>query len=174
LNQSKIVILPIYTEAANAPHQIILVELHKLGLHTLDKLINVSAEELYKVSREIIQSGKFLVTLSDVPDITSLLVKTQLEKWPSMKTLRIDGQVMQQADQDPEWFVKIVDDLPEHIYFSINIEGMHDKSQQIMDLTRELTYRRNIVGLDFIGSGIEDHQTLLCAKLIYQILGFIF
>jgi hypothetical protein len=184
LNQSKIVILPIYSEAANTPRQIILssrsleVELlSKIGIHTLDEIANVSAEELYELSRQIIQSGKFLVTLGDVPDITSSLVKAQLEKWPSMKVLRIDARMLQQAGQDPEWFVKIVDDLPEHVYFNMNSDGVNLSEatcRDLMNLTRELTHRRNVVGLDLITPALQDEQPLFCAKLLYQILGFIF
>lgn len=188
MNQSKIVILPIFSEAGNSPRQIILAsrsvevedlgkELQEIGIQTLDQIADIGAEELYERSWEIIQSGKFLVTLGDVPDITSSLVKAQLEKWPSMKVLRIDSQVMHQAVQDPEWFVKIVDDLPEHVYFNMNIDGLNlDERtwQELINLTRELTHRRNVVGFDLIASVLQDDQPLFCAKLLYQILGFIF
>jgi hypothetical protein len=184
--KSKIVILPLRYQAANTPRQIILAsknievedlgkELSKIGIHILDEMADISAEELYKVSQQIIQDGKFQVTLSDEAAITSALVKAQLEKWPSMKVLQIDAQVMHQADQDPEWFVKVVDELPEHVYFSIDITGMNqNESQRITDLTRELTHRRNVVGLDLVGLCKDDGQALLCAKLIYKMLGFIF
>jgi hypothetical protein len=188
LNQSKIVILPLNSQAANTPRQIILAsrdgevedlakELHKIGIHTLDEITNVSTEDLYKVSQQIIQAGKFLVTLADEPAITFSLVKAQLEKWPSMKVLQIDAQVMHQTGKDPEWFVKVVDDLPEHVYFSIHVDGMNlDERtwQELINLTRELTYRRNIVGLDLIASVLQNGQALFCAKLLYKILGAIF
>jgi hypothetical protein len=186
LNQPKIVILPIYSEAANTPRQIILAsrsvevedlgkKLHEIGISILDEIADASAEELYERSRQIIQSGKFLVTLGDVQAITPSLVKAQLEKWPSMKILRIDANVMQQAGHDPQWFVKVVDDLPEHVYYSIHIDGMNqDESQHIINLTRELTHRRNVVGLDLIASALQDDQPLFCAKLLYKILSFIF
>jgi len=186
LNQSKIVILPIHLQGANTPRQILLAltnaeleepgkELYKIGIHTLDEITDT--EELYKVSQQIIQAGKFLVTLADLPSVTSSLVKAQLEKWPSMKLLQIDVQVMHQADQDPEWFVKVVDDLPEHVYFTLHIDGMNLDEvtwRELMNLTRELTHRRNVVGLDLIIPALKDDQSLFCAKLIYKILGSIF
>jgi hypothetical protein len=182
LNQAKIVILPLHYHAANSTRQIVLASksieaegLAKIGIDTLDELADLSEEELFKLSLRIIQSGKFQVTLSDEASITTTLVKAQLEKWPSMKVLQIDTPVMQQADQDPDWFVKRVDDLPEHVYFSIHIDGINeDESRYITNLTRELTHRRNVVGLDLIAPALRDDQSLFCAKLLYQILEFIF
>lgn len=149
-------------------------ETYKIGIHTLEEM---RIQELEKVSGQVILAGKFLVTLGSEPAITPLLVKAQLGKWPSMKVLQIDAQVMQQTGQDPEWFVKVVDDLPEHVYFSIHIDGMNLDElrwQDLMNLTRELTYRRNIVGLDLIASVLQNGQALFGAKLLYKILCLIF
>jgi hypothetical protein len=188
LNQSKIAILPVHYQPANTCRQIILAssnvevedlakELYKIGIHILDEIAAVSTEDLYKASQQIIQAGKFQVTLGDEPAITSTLVKAQLEKWPSMKVLQIDAQVMNQIGQDSEWFVKVVDDLPEHVYFSIHVDGMNLDEQtwlELMNLTREITYRRNVVGLDLSASVLQNDQALYCAKLLYKILGTIF
>jgi hypothetical protein len=188
LNQSKIVILPIHLQGANTPREILLAlrnaeledlgkELYKIGIHTLEEIADISTEELYKVSQQIVQAGKFLVTLGDLPSITSSLVKAQLEKWPSMKLLQIDAEMMHQADQDNEWFVKVVDDLPEHVYFTLHIDGMNLDEvtwRELMNLTRELTHRRNVVGLDLIAPALKDDQPLFCAKLLYKILGLVF
>ena len=71
---------------------------------------------------------------------------------------------MKDIEKDPEWFVKVVDELPEHVYFTIDIDGMDGSLmpatgtpepggltwKNLMDLTRELTHRRNVVGLDIV------------------------
>jgi arginase family enzyme len=182
LNQSKIVILPVHSQAAGTPAQIVLalrnVEAEDLSKIRIDILAELSdVEQLYEASRNIIQPGKFLVTLGDEGAITPILVKAQLEKWPSMKVLQIDAQVIRQVDQDPEWFVKVVDDLPEHVYFTLNVDRMNLDEvtwRELMNLMRELTHRRNIVGLDLIASAPQDEQSLYCAKLLHEILGYIF
>ena len=46
--------------------------------------------------------------------------------------------------------------------------------RELMNLTRELTHRRNVVGLDLIAPALKDDQSLFCAKLLYKILGAIF
>jgi arginase family enzyme len=175
LNQ--VVILAVLSQAGYTSAQIILAELSQIGIHTLNEMTEPDPQELYEVSHQIIQDGKFLVTLGNVPDITSSLVKAQLEKWPSMKVLQIDAQRLHQANQDPEWFVKIVDDLPEHVYFTFQLDGMNLDEvtwREMMNLTRELTHRRNVVGLDLIVSALQDDQALFCAKLLYEFLALIF
>src|SRR5262245_10030397 len=116
-------------------------DLGKVEIHTLDEMTKM--EHLYEASLHIIQAGKFQVTLGDDPAITSSLAKAQLEKWPSMKVLQIDAQAMHEADQDPEWFVKVVDDLPEHVYFTLQIDGMNLDEvtwRELTNLIRELTH----------------------------------
>ena len=179
----QVVILPVLSSSTNSPRDIVLAlrnvelkdeDLGKIGIQISDE---ITEEQLYEASRHIIQAGKFQVTLGDMPGFTSSLVKAQLEKWPSMKLFQIDAQVIHQADQDSEWFVKVVDDLPEHVYFSMNVDGMNlDEvtSRELMNLTRELTHRRNVVGLDLIASSLQDDQPLFCAKLLYKMLSIIF
>ena len=153
-------------------------EIYKIGIHSLDEVTDISLEELYKVSQQIIQAGKFQVTLmGGDPAFTSPLVKAQLEKWPSMKVLQIDTRAMHQIDEDPEWFVKVVDELPEHVYVTIGVDGMNPDELtwcDLMNLIRELTYRRNVVGLDLVGRSLQQGQAFYCAKLLYKILGYVF
>lgn len=266
---SKVVILPVPYESTtsyqagtrDAPHEIIWAsrnvelydeeigkEIYKIGIHTLDEMVpilgNADAmmEELYKVSRQIVQAGKFQVTLGGEHAITSPLVRAHLEKWPSMAVVQIDAHAdlrdhyegskhshasalrrvvelcpvvhvgirnisyeeiqalpklrskifyMKDIEKDPEWFVKVVDELPEHVYFTIDIDGMDGSLmpatgtpepggltwKDMMNLTRELTHRRNVVGLDLVElcpQGGQKAPVFLCAKLLYKILGHIF
>lgn len=267
--KSKVVILPVPYESTtsyqagtrDAPHEIIWAsrnvelydeelekETYKIGIHTLDEMIPVLGnadammEELYKVSRQIVQAGKFQVTLGGEHAITSPLVKAHLERWPSMAVVQIDAHAdlrdsfegckhshasalrrvvemcpvvhvgirnisleevqalpklrskifyMKDIEKDPDWFVHVVDELPEHVYFTIDIDGMDSSLmpstgtpepggltwRNLMDLTRELTHRRNVVGMDLVELcpqvGVKG-PNFLCAKLIYKILGHIF
>jgi agmatinase len=267
--KSKVVILPVPYESTtsyqagtrDAPHEIIWAsrnvelydeetgkETYKIGIHTLDEMVpllgNADAmmESLHHVTQQIVQSGKFLITLGGEHAITSPIVKSHLERWPSMAVLQIDAHAdlrdsyegckhshasamrrvvelcpvvhvgirnisydevqalpklkskifyMKDIEKDPQWFVKVVDELPEHVYFTIDIDGM-DSSwmpstgtpepgglvwRDLMDLTRELTHRRNVVGMDLVElcpqGGIKA-PNFLCAKLIYKILGQVF
>jgi agmatinase len=49
--------------------------------------------------------------------------------------------------------------------------------KDMMNLTREMTHRRNVVGMDLVElcpqSGVKA-PNFLCAKLIYKILGHVF
>jgi N1-aminopropylagmatine ureohydrolase len=203
--KSKVVILPVPYKSANTPHEIISAsrnvelydeelgkETYKIGIHTLEKMVpeveNADAimEKLYKVSQQILQAGKFQVTLCGEHSITSVLVKAHLEKWPSMAVLQIDADTAKLRNNifyrkdiknDPEWFVKVVDELPEHVYFTIDIDGMNPDEltwRDLMNLTRELTHRRNVVGVDLVGLYLQEGQAFYCAKLLYKILGLIF
>jgi agmatinase len=158
-------------------------------------------EAIYKASCQILQSGKFLVALGGEHSITFALVKANLEKWPSMAVLQVDANAdllieqcpvvhvgmreeiqsspkskrkiffMKDLENDPGWFVKVVDELPEHVYLTMHIDPSLSW-KNLIDLTRELTHRRNIVGFDVV-NGIEG-QAFLCAKLVYKILGYVF
>lgn len=268
-DRSKVVVLPVPYESTtsyqagtrDAPHEIIWAsrnvelydeelekEIYKIGIHTLDEMIPVLGnadammEELYAVSRQIVQAGKFQVTLGGEHAITSPIVKAHLERWPSMAVLQIDAHAdlrdefegskhshasalrrvvemcpvvhvgirnisfeevqalpklkskifyMKDIEKDPEWFVKVVDELPEHVYFTIDVDGMDPSImpstgtpepggltwKNVMDLTKEVTHRRNIVGFDVVElcpqAGIKA-PVFLCAKLIYKILGQVF
>ena len=267
--KSRVAILPVPYESTtsyqagtrDAPHEIIWAsrnvelydeelgkETYTIGIHTLEEMIpllgNADAmmEELYQVSRQIVQAGKFQVTLGGEHAITSPLVRAHLEKWPSLAVLQIDAHAdlrdsfegckhshasalrrvvemcpvvhvgirnisleevqalptlrskifyMKDIEKDPEWFVKVVDELPEHVYFTIDIDGMDGSLmpstgtpepggltwKDMMNLTRELTHRRNVVGMDLVElcpqGGIKA-PNFLCAKLIYKILGQVF
>ena len=203
--KSKVVILPVPYQSTNTSHEIISAsrnvdlndeepgkETFKIGIHTLEKTVpevgNADAmmEKLYEVSQQILQAGKFQVTLGDEHSITSPVVKAHLEKWPSMAVLQIDADAAKlrsnifyrkDIEKDPEWFVKVVDELPEHVYFTIDINEMNPDDltwRDMMNLTRELTHRRNIVGVDLVGQCLQEGKAFYCAKLLYKILGFIF
>ncbi len=268
-DQSRVVILPVPYESTtsyqagtrDAPHEIIWAsrnvelydeetgkETYKIGIHTLDEMIpilgNADAmmDALYSVSRQIVQAGKFQITLGGEHAITSPLVRAHLEKYPSLAVLQIDAHAdlrdsyegckhshasamrrvvelcpvvhvgirnisleevqalpklkskifyMKDIEKDLRWFEKVVDELPEHVYFTIDIDGMDSSLmpstgtpepgglswQDLMNLTREVTHRRNIVGLDLVElcpqAGVKA-PNFLCAKLIYKILGQIF
>ncbi len=202
--KSKVVILPIHYQSTNAPHEIISAsrnvdlndeelgkETYKIGIHTLEEMVpevgNADAmmEKLYEVSQQILQAGKFQVTLGDEHSLTSL-VKAHLEKWPSIVVLQIDADTAKlrsktfyrkDIETDREWFVKVVDELPEHVYFTIDMNGMNPDEltwRDLMNLTRELTYRRNVVSVDLAGQCLQEGKALYCAKLLYKILGCIF
>jgi agmatinase len=268
-DKSRVVILPVPYESTtsyqagtrDAPHEIVWAsrnvelydeelgkETYRIGIHTLEEMIPVLGnadammEELYSVSRQIVQSGKFQVTLGGEHAITSPLVKAHLERWPSLAVLQIDAHAdlrdsfegckhshasalrrvvemcpvvhvgirnisleevqalptlrskifyMKDIEKDPDWFVHVVDELPEHVYFTIDIDGMDSSLmpstgtpepggltwRNLMDLTRELTHRRNVVGMDLVELcpqvGVKG-PNFLCAKLIYKILGHVF
>ena len=266
---AQVVIFPVPYEATtsyqagtrDAPHEIIWAsrnvelydeelqkETYLIGIHTLEEMIPVlgNAEammgELYQVSHQIVQSGKFQVTLGGEHAITSPLVRAHLEKWPALGVLQIDAHAdlrdsfegskhshasalrrvvelcpvvhvgirniskeevdalpslrstifyMKDIEKDPEWFVKVVDALPEHVYFTIDIDGMDSSLmpatgtpepggltwRDVMNLTRELTSRRKVVGLDLVElcpQGGVKAPAFLCAKMIYKILGYVF
>jgi agmatinase len=268
-DKSKVVILPVPYESTtsyqagtrDAPHEIIWAsrnvelydeelekETYKIGIHTLDEMIpllgNADAmmEALYGVSRQIVQSGKFQVTLGGEHAITSPIVKAHLERWPSLAVLQIDAHAdlrdsyegckhshasalrrvvemcpvvhvgirnisleevqvlpklkskifyMKNIEKDPQWFVKVVDELPEHVYFTIDVDGFDTTVMpstgtpepgglswfDVMNLSRELTHRRNVVGFDIVELcpqvGVKA-PNFLCAKLLYKLLGYIF
>jgi agmatinase len=266
-DKSSVVILPVPYESTissqtgtrDAPHQIFQAsrnvppydeetgnETYKIGIHTLDEILileNADAmmEALYDVSHQIVQSGKFQITLGGEHTITSPLVKAHLEKYPSLAVLQIDSHAelhdsyegckhsrasamrrvvelcpivqvgirnisseevealpklkskifyMKDIEKDSKWFTKVVDELPEHVYYTIDMNGMDSSFPStgipqsgglswlnLMDLSREVTARRNIVGLDLVEfcpqAGVKA-PNLLCAKLIYKILGQIF
>ncbi len=266
---AQVVILPVPYEATtsyqagtrDAPHEIIWAsrnvelydeelekETYVIGIHTLEEMIpvlgnaEVMMEELYQVSHQIVQSGKFQVTLGGEHAITSPLVRAHLEKWPALGVLQIDAHAdlrdsfegskhshasalrrvvelcpvvhvgirniskeevdalpslrstiffMKDIEKDPEWYVKVVDALPEHVYFTIDIDGMDSSLmpatgtpepggltwRDMMNLTRELTSRRKVVGLDLVElcpQGGVKAPAFLCAKMIYKILGYAF
>lgn len=267
--KSRVVVLPVPYESTtsyqagtrDAPHEIIWAsrnvelydeelgkETYKIGIHTLDEMVpllgNADAmiEELYRVSSQIVQQNKFLVTLGGEHAITSPLVRAHLEKYPSLAVLQIDAHAdlresyegckhshasamrrvveycpvvhvgirnisleevqalpklkskifyMKDMVKDPKWFEKVVDELPEHVYFTIDIDGMDSSLmpstgtpepggmswQDVMNLSRELTHRRNVVGLDLVElcpqAGVKA-PNFLCAKMIYKLLGYIF
>lgn len=110
-------------------------------------------------------------------------VQAQLEIWPSLAVLQVNSEIQPVADlcpivcvgirntveklpkktkvfylieieSDPDWFVKVVDELPEHVYFTINPEAL--SWEKILDLSREVTHRRNIVAMDMIGSWPQE------------------
>jgi agmatinase len=268
-DRSRVVILPVPYEATtsyqagtrDAPHEIIWAsrnvelydeelekETYTIGIHTLDEMVPVLGnadammEQLYDVSRQIVQSGKFQVTLGGEHAITSPLVRAHLEKWPSLGVLQIDAHAdlrdsfegskhshasalrrvvelcpvvqvgirniskeevdalptlkstiffMKDIEKDPEWYVKAVEALPEYVYFTIDIDGMDGSLmpatgtpepggltwRDIMNLTRELTSKRKVVGLDLVElspQGGVKAPAFLCAKMIYKILGHVF
>jgi agmatinase len=98
---------------------------------------------------------------------------------------------MKDIEKDSNWFQKVVEELPEHVYYTIDIDGMDSSLMpstgtpepgglswfDVMNLTRELANRRNIVGFDLVELcpqvGVKA-PNFLCAKLIYKILGQIF
>lgn len=98
---------------------------------------------------------------------------------------------MKDIEKDSNWFKKVVEELPEHVYYTIDIDGMDSSLMpstgtpepgglswfDVMNLTRELANRRNIVGFDLVELcpqvGVKA-PNFLCAKLIYKILGQIF
>lgn len=266
---SRVVVLPVPYESTtsyqagtrDAPHEIIWAsrnvelydeetgkETYRIGIHTLDEMIpllgNADAmmEALYRVARQIVQTGKFQVTLGGEHAITSPLVRAHLEKYPSLAVLQIDAHAdlrdsyegcrhshasamrrvvemcpvvhvgirnisyeevqalpelkskifyMKDIENDPKWYVKVVDELPESVYYTIDIDGMDSSLMpstgtpepgglswnDLMSLTRELTRRRKVVGLDVVElcpqAGVKA-PNFLCAKLIYKILGQIF
>jgi agmatinase len=203
--KSKVVILPVPYQSTNTPHEIISAsrnvdlndeepgkETYKIGIHTLEKTVpevgNADAmmEKLYEVSQQILQAGKFQVTLGGEHSTTSPVVKAHLEKWPSMVVLQIDADAAKlrnnvfyrkDIENDPEWFVKVVDELPEHVYFTIDINEMNPDEltwRDLMNLTRELTYRRNVVGVDLVGQCLQEGKAFYFAKLLYKILGLVF
>lgn len=267
--KSRVCILPVPYESTtsyqagtrDAPHEIIWAsrnvelydeeigkEIYKMGIHTLDEMIPVLGnadammEEIYQASRQIVQAGKFQVTLGGEHAITSPIVRAHLEKWPSLAVLQIDAHAdlrdnyegskhshasamrrvvefcpvvhvgirnisfdevqalpklkskifyMKDIEKDPEWFVKAVDELPEHVYYTIDVDGFDSSVmpstgtpepggltwKNVMDLSREVTHRRNVVGLDVVElcpqAGVKA-PNFLCAKMIYKILGLIF
>jgi arginase family enzyme len=199
--KSKVVILPVPYQSTNTPHEIISAsrnvdlndeepgkETYKIGIHTLEKTVpevgNADAmmEKLYEVSQQILQAGKFQVTLGGEQSITSPLMKAHLEKWPSLSVLQIDADAAKLRNnifnrKDTDWFVKVVDELPEHVYLTIDINGMNPDEltwRDLTNLTRELTYRRNIVGVHLLGQCTQEGKALYCAKLLYKILGLIY
>ncbi len=113
------------------------------------------------------------------------------EEIDALPFLRSTIFYMKDMEKDPQWFVKAVDALPEHVYFTIDIDGMDSSLmpatgtpepggmswRDVMDLTRELTSRRKIVGFDLVElcpQGSSKAPAFLCAKLIYKILGHVF
>jgi hypothetical protein len=170
--KARVVILPVlWTSFLIEQHdEPVEKEFRKIGVHTMPILTD-TGDALYNTSRRILQDGKFQVTLGGDPAITSTLVKAHLEKWPSLAVLQTGPRMVEQcpvvqvgnfsveeiqslpksknkifSTKDSEWYVKVVDELPEHVYFTI--ENIEEKN--LMDLTQEVTYRRNIVGLDLI------------------------
>lgn len=267
---SRVVILPVPYESTTTygagtregPHEIILasrqVELYDedlgkepyttIGIHTLDELFpavgnaQAAMDQLYDVSRQIVEQGKFQVTLGGEHSITSPIVRAHLQKYPSMAVLQIDAHAdlrdsyegspyshasamrrvvemcpvvhvgirnisaeevgelprlrstifyMKDIRSDPGWCRKVVDALPEHVYYSIDVDGLDSSIMpstgtpepggllwyDLMDLTRELTARKKVVGMDVVElcpqAGLKA-PNFLCAKLIYKILGRIF
>lgn len=266
---ARVVILPVPYESTtsyqagtrDAPHEIIWAsrnvelwdeelgkETYKIGIHTLDEMVpllgNAEAmmEELYKVSKQIVDQNKFQVTLGGEHAITSPIVKAHLEKYPSLAVLQIDAHAdlrdsfegckhshasalrrvvemcpvvhvgirnisyeevqalptlrskifyMKDIEKDPKWYEKVVDELPEHVYYTIDVDGLDSAVmpstgtpepgglswKDLMDLSREVTHRRNVVGIDIVELcpqvGVKA-PVFACAKLLYKLLGMIF
>lgn len=268
-DNSRVVILPVPYESTtsyqagtrDAPHEIIWAsrnvelydeeigkETYQVGIHTLDEMIPVLGnademmERIYHASRQIVQQGKFQVTLGGEHSITSPIVKAHLEKYPRMAVLQIDAHAdlresyegsryshasalrrvvelcpvvhvgirnisleevqalpslkskiffMKDIEKDPEWIHKVVDQLPEEVYYTIDVDGLDSAVmpstgtpepggltwKDLMDLSRELTSRRKVVGFDVVElcpqAGVKA-PVFACAKLVYKILGQIF
>jgi agmatinase len=114
-----------------------------------------------------------------------------LEEVEALPRLRSKIFYMKDILADPQWYVKVAEELPEHVYYTIDIDGMDSSLMpstgtpepgglswnDLMNLTREVTRRRKIVGLDLVELcpqvGVKA-PNFLCAKLIYKILGLIF
>jgi agmatinase len=113
------------------------------------------------------------------------------EEVDALPTLRSTIFFMKDIERDPDWYKKVVDALPEHVYFTIDIDGMDGSLmpatgtpepggltwRNIMDLSRELTRRKKVVGLDLVElcpQGGAKAPAFLCAKMIYKILGYVF
>jgi agmatinase len=267
--KARVVILPVPYESTtsyqagtrDAPHEIVWAsrnvelwdeelgkETYKIGIHTLEEMVPVLGnadammEELYKVSKQIVEQNKFQITLGGEHAITSPIVKAHLEKYPSLAVLQIDAHAdlrdsfegcrhshasalrrvvemcpvvhvgirnisyeevqalpklrskifyMKDIERDPKWFEKVVDELPEHVYYTIDVDGLDSAVmpstgtpepgglswKDLMDLSREVTHRRNVIGIDLVElcpqAGIKA-PVFMCAKLIYKLLGLIF
>jgi agmatinase len=269
LEDSRVIVLPVPYESTtsyqagtrDAPHEIIRAsrnvelydeetgkETYKIGIHTLEEMIPVLGnadammEEIYHVSRQIVQLEKFQVTLGGEHSITSPIVRAHLEQYPGLAVLQIDAHAdlrdswegspyshasamrrvvelcpvigvgirnisidevedlpklqssiftMKDIRQDPQWFVKVVDKLPEHVYLTIDVDGFDSSVMpatgtpepggltwyDVMELGRELTDRRKVVGLDLVElcpQGGSKAHAFLCAKLVYRLVGLIF
>jgi len=114
-----------------------------------------------------------------------------LEEVEALPGLRSKIFYMHDIEKDPEWFVKAVEELPEHVYYTIDIDGLDSSVvpstgtpepgglswKDTINLSREVARRRKVVGLDLVElcpqGGIKA-PNFLCAKLIYKILGYIF
>lgn len=268
-DKSRVVILPVPYESTtsyqagtrDAPHEIIWAsrnvelydeeigkETYRVGIHTLDEMIPVLGnadammERIYHASRQIVQQGKFQVTLGGEHSITSPIVKAHLEKYPRMAVLQIDAHAdlrdsyegsrhshasalrrvvelcpvvhvgirnisteevqalpslkskiffMKDIEKDSEWIHKVVDQLPEEVYYTIDVDGLDSAVmpstgtpepggltwKDLMDLSRELTSRRKVVGFDVVElcpQGGVKAPVFACAKLVYKLLGQIF
>jgi agmatinase len=113
------------------------------------------------------------------------------EEVEALPSLRSKIFYMKDIQKDPQWFVKAVDELPESVYYTIDIDGMDSSLMpstgtpepgglswnDLMNLTREVTGRRKVVGLDVVElcpqAGVKA-PAFLCAKLVYKILGHTF
>lgn len=268
-DNSRIVILPVPYESTtsyqagtrDAPHEIIWAsrnvelydeeigkETYQIGIHTLEEMIPVLGnadammDRIYHASQQIVQQGKFQVTLGGEHSITSPIVKAHLEKYPKMAVLQIDAHAdlresyegsrhshasalrrvvemcpvvhvgirnisaeevqalptlkskiffMKDIEKDPEWIHKVVDQLPEEVYFTIDVDGLDSAVmpstgtpepggltwKDLMDLSHELTGRRKVVGFDVVElcpQGGVKAPVFACAKLVYKLLGQIF
>ena len=116
---------------------------------------------------------KFQVTVSREQSSTS--IRAQLDIWPSLAVLQVHSEIQSVGDlcpivyvgirnpveklpkksrifylgeieNDPQWFVKVVDELPEHVYYMIDPGAL--SWEKILDLSKEVTHRRNIVAME--------------------------
>jgi agmatinase len=113
------------------------------------------------------------------------------EEIQALPGLRSKIFYMKDIENDPEWYIKVVHELPELVYYTIDIDGMDSSLmpatgtpepggltwKNLMDLSRELTRRKKVVGFDVVElcpqAGIKA-PVFLCAKLVYKLLGMIF
>jgi agmatinase len=90
-----------------------------------------------------------------------------------------------------EWIDNAVDLLSEHVYLTIDIDGLDPSLvpatgtpepggltwNDALSLIRTLAARRNVVGMDLVelcGDHASNVSSFVAAKLIYKTLGYIF
>ena len=113
------------------------------------------------------------------------------EEVKALPTLKSKIFFMKDIENDPEWVRKVVDQLPEEVYFTVDVDGLDSAVmpstgtpepggltwKNLMDLSRELTKQRKVVGFDVVElcpqAGVKA-PVFACAKFVYKLLGLIF
>lgn len=132
-------------------------EVYKNGIHTAQEIQKSTSEEMlketYQTTAELLNNGKFVVTLGGEHSISPALIRAYAEKFPGLSVLQLDAH----ADLQPAYegnplshasAMSRVKEIPQVSNFvAVGIRSMSSNELEYMDRSRTY-FAHNITGRD--------------------------